>query len=395
MMVFVEKKLAERAVTQGISTRAVRGGKTGLPGEPLGSQIVMTSSFVLESPESTDIHHGYSRVSNETVAALEKQLCALEECLFAPVYANGVAATNAIFSMLQAGDSVLFEENTYGCTLRLAEEIFTKFGITFCSTDFSAHNVFKKISELKPTLIWIESPTNPLLKIIDIEAVATASNSAGSLLVVDNTFAAPVNQLPLQLGADLVLYSLTKYHAGHSTCMGGTVCTNNNRLGQALYDIRRFNGSILTASEAALIAQGTQTIEVRMERIASNALALAKFLESHPRVTRVLYPGLPSHPEYELATRQMCSGSGIIAVEFSIEPSERMEFLNRIRPLFSLSHSLGSTKSQVSIPALMSHAKLSLQEREQIGLSDSLFRFSIGIEDIDDLCTTLDQALNS
>lgn len=388
-----DKKLAETKKPQGISTRAVHGGKTGVPGEPLGSQIVMTSSFVLKSPESIDIHHDYGRVSNETVAELEKQLCALEECRFAPVFANGIAATNAIFSMLHAGDTVLFEENTYGCTLRLAEEIFTKLGIRFKSTNFAAATVLEKINQYRPALIWIESPTNPLLKIIDIEKIAAASNAAGSLLVVDNTFAAPVNQLPLELGADLVLYSLTKYHAGHSTCMGGAICTNNDRLGHTLYDIRRFNGSILTASEAALIAQGTQTIDIRMERIASNALAVAEFLASHPKVSRVLYPGLPSHPQYELAAKQMRSGSGIIAVEFLISISDRMEFLDRIKPLFSLSHSLGSTKSQVSIPALMSHATLSLQERERIGLSDSLFRFSIGIEDVNDLCRTLDQAL--
>jgi cystathionine beta-lyase/cystathionine gamma-synthase len=365
----------------GFETRAIHSGLgyregTGAVIPP----VYLTSTFEAGNSEGFD----YTRSGNPNFRNLERTLASLENARYATVFASGVSAITAVASTLRQGDWVVAEENVYGCTYRLFEQVFAKFGVQVEYTDLSQPDNYCRIEARTPALVWIESPTNPLLKIIDIRAVSAVAHNARAVVIVDNTFASSYFQRPLDLGADLSLSSTTKYINGHSDCLSGVVCSNAPEWQEKMLFAQKALGLQPSPFDAWLTARGVKTLAVRMERHQGNALALARALESHPAVQWVRYPWLPSHPHYGLAQEQMHGGSGIVTAQFALTYEGTMAFLRRLK-LFTLAESLGGIESLVCHPASMTHASVPKDVRETVGISDALVRFSVGIESEADL----------
>lgn len=366
-------------------TRAVHSGgafasETGAVVTP----IYATSTFASGNPHGFD----YTRSGNPNFTNLEAVLADLEGASFATTFASGVAAITAVVSTLKSGDLVLAEENVYGCTFRLFDRVFNKFGVRVEYIDFTESSNFLQIESRKPALVWLESPTNPLLKIIDIERAAAHCRAAGATLLVDNTFASSFVQRPLELGADISLSSTTKYTNGHSDCLGGVVCTNDPRWHDDMVFAQKALGLNPAPFDAWLINRGVKTLALRMERHSANALQVATHLEQLSGVKWVRYPFLKSHPQYELAVRQMRAGSGVITADLGLSLEQTRAFLERLT-FFTLAESLGGVESLCCHPASMTHASVPREIRERVGISDGTVRFSIGIEHADDLCRDL------
>ena len=323
-------------------------------------------------------------IKSHGAAGHQATLAAIEEARHATVFASGMAAITAIISTLDHGTHILAEENIYGCTYRLLDRVFKKFGVTVDYIDFSKAENYACIEKQAPTLVWIESPTNPLLKIIDIEQISAVATKAGSTVVVDNTFASPYFQKPLALGAHLSVSSTTKYINGHSDCLGGVVLTDSEMWQEKMIFAQKAVGLNPSPFDAWLISRGVKTMALRMQKHHQNALAFATFLESHPKVKSVRFPFLKSHPQYELAKKQMAGGSGIVTVEFDLSLKETKGFLSGFE-LFTLAESLGGIESLVCHPASMTHASIPEPERKKVGSTDGLVRFSLGIEACSDL----------
>jgi cystathionine beta-lyase/cystathionine gamma-synthase len=351
-------------------------GETGAVIPP----VYLTSTFAHGNSEGFD----YTRSGNPNFNNLSDQLAALEGAQYATVFASGVSAITAVVSTLKSGDVVIAEENIYGCTFRLFAQVFAKFGVSIEYYDLTDEANGKFILEKKPALVWIESPTNPLLKIIDIAWVADLTKQAGISLIVDNTFASSYFQQPLALGADVSLLSTTKYSNGHSDCLGGVVCTSSLEWQEKMVFAQKALGLHPSPFDSWLISRGVKTQALRMERHAANALAFAEFLESEWPDATVRYPFLPSHPQHALATQQMSGGSGIVTADFGLSLEATKSFLDCLQH-FTLAESLGGIESLVCHPASMTHASVPKETREAVGITDSLVRFSIGIEHIDDL----------
>lgn len=370
-----------RAIHQGLDYR----DETGAVIPP----VYLTSTFQAGNAGGFD----YTRSGNPNFTNLAKTLAALEEAAHATVFASGVSAITAVVSTLKSGDHVLAEENIYGCTFRLFDQVFAKFGISVEYVDFSQPENSGLIAEKKPVLVWIESPTNPLLKIIDIAHIAKATQQAGSCLLVDNTFASSFLQKPLALGADISLISTTKYTNGHSDCLGGVVCTNSQTWQDKMGFAQKALGLHPSPFDSWLISRGTKTQAIRMERHSQNALAIAKYLEDQTAATQVRYPFLKSHPQYAIAKKQMQAGSGIVTADFGWSQEKTVKFLKSLQ-LFTMAESLGGIESLICHPASMTHASIPQAIRESVGVTDSLVRFSVGIEHVDDLIGDLKQALS-
>ncbi len=373
----------------GFDTRSIHVGtdfreQTGAVIPPL----YLTSTFETGNPLGFD----YTRSGNPNFRNLQATLASLEGAAHATVFASGVSAITAVVSTLKAGDLVIAEENIYGCTFRLFDKVFAKFGVSIEYYDFTVPENWRHIREKKPALVWIESPTNPLLKVIDIAAVAEVTRSAGSALVVDNTFASSYLQRPLELGADLSLLSTTKYSNGHSDCLGGVVCSNAPGWQEKMLFAQKALGLQPSPFDCWLIARGLKTQSLRMERHSSNALALARFLEAEAGAVFVRYPYLASHPEHALARKQMRGGSGIVTADLGLSREATLRFLKALR-FFTQAESLGGIESLVCHPASMTHASVPQAIREGVGIVDSLVRFSVGIETVDDLIADVRQAL--
>lgn len=373
----------------GFETRAIHEGleyigNTGAVIPP----IYLTSTFAAGNPAGFD----YTRSGNPNFRNLEATLASLEGARHATVFGSGVSAITAVVSTLQMGDLVLAEEDLYGCTFRLFEQVFRKFGISVEYVDFTDKRSYGLVTKKRPALVWIESPTNPLLKIIDIAAVGEGTHEAGSSLVVDNTFASNYLQRPLALGADLSLLSTTKYVNGHSDSLGGVVCTNSVEWHEKMVFAQKALGLHPSPFDAWLISRGVKTLGPRMDRHEKNAQELAAYLEKSRYVNEVRYPFLPSHPQYELARKQMSGGSGIVTAALGLSLDETMQFLHA-HQLFTLAESLGAIESLVCHPASMSHASIPKERREAVGITDSHVRFSVGIENIHDLIADIEQAL--
>lgn len=349
--------------------------------------VYLTSTFRAGNPEEFD----YTRSGNPNFTNLEETLSALEGAQFATVFSSGVAATTAVISTLKSGDLILTEENIYGCTYRLFDKVFEKFGLRVEYLDFTKDENIALIREKKPTLVWLESPTNPLLKILDIERITKVADEVGSTVLVDNTFASSFFQRPVQLGAHLSLSSTTKYTNGHSDCLGGVVCTNSSDWQAKMIFAQKSLGLNPSPLDAWLIARGAKTLAIRMERHEKNALAIAEYLESFPYTKFVRYPFLRSHPQYEVARKQMYGGSGIVTVDFDLSLEETKAFLGNLK-IFALAESLGGIESLICHPATMTHASVPKDVREKVGITDSLVRFSVGIEHIGDLIADIEQA---
>jgi len=346
--------------------------------------IYATSTYEQEAP---GVHKGfeYSRADNPTRRRLEEALAALEGAKYAITFSSGVAATAAILTLLKPGDHVISGDDIYGGTYRLFEQVYRKYGLDFSYVDTSRPKALKLRPNTK--LIWIETPTNPLMKVTDISALAEIKGEA--LLAVDNTFASPFLQRPLELGADIVLHSTTKYLGGHSDLIGGAVMLSDKDLYEELKFIQKAVGAVPSPFDCFLVHRGIKTLAIRMRAHSENAQKVAEFLSAHPKVERVYYPGLPSHPQYELARLQMRAPGGMISFELR---GDLTRFLQSLR-VFTLAESLGGVESLVSHPATMTHASIPPEERARRGIKDSLIRLSVGLEHPDDLIGDLKGAL--
>lgn len=366
---------------EGFETRAIHAGH-----DFVGGTGAVTPPIYLSSTFEYGNEHGfdYTRSGNPNFRLLDRALASMEGGAHSTVFGSGVGAITAIVSTLKSGDHIVAEENIYGCTYRLLDQVFAKFGVTVAYYDLTDPANFSRIAEEKPTLVWIESPTNPLLKIIDIAAVSEAAHAAGAVLVVDNTFASSYLQRPLELGADLSLLSTTKYTNGHSDALGGAVICNDADWHEKMVFAQKALGLQPSPFDSWLILRGLKTQAVRMDRHGSNALAFAEFLEAEANATSVRYPFLPSHPQHQLARRQMRNGSGIVSVDFGLSLEQTLKFVESLR-YFPKAESLGGIESLCCHPASMTHASVPKEQREKVGIGDSLVRFSVGIESIDDL----------
>ncbi|HBI44676.1 MAG TPA: cystathionine gamma-synthase [Planctomycetales bacterium] len=377
----------------GFSTRAIHAGQDADPAT--GATVVpiyATSTYTQEAPGK---HKGYeySRSGNPTRAALETCLAALEEGERGLAFASGLAATTAVLSTLKPGDEVAAASDLYGGTYRLLERVFKPWGLVVRYTDDPSPAGFARVVTPATKLAWIETPTNPLLQILDIAAITAIAHKAGALLAVDNTFASPYLQQPLKLGADLVVHSTTKYLGGHSDVVGGAVIGAGELLKPIAF-YQNAAGGVPGPFDAYLTLRGLKTLAVRMDRHCANARRLAAWLTEQPQVERVFYPGLPSHPGHELAMRQMRDFGGMISMRMMGGGEAARRFLPRTR-LFSLAESLGGVESLVCHPATMTHASIPAELRQARGVDDGLIRLSVGIEDADDLQEDLRQALAS
>ncbi len=374
------------------ATRAIHVGQepdpvTGATVPP----IHPTSTFTQESPGK---HKGfeYARSGNPTRLGLEKALASLEGGAACASFASGSAATACVFATLSPGDKVLAYSDVYGGTFRLLKRVFEGFGLVPVFTDDPSPNGFTKLADAKTKLVWIESPTNPLLRCLDIAAIARIAHGVGAKLAVDNTFATPVLQLPIALGADYVVHSTTKYIGGHSDVIGGAVIVKDLALMERIAFLQNALGGVPGPFDCYLQQRGIKTLAVRMERHCANALALAKHLQGHAKLSKVVYPYLEDHPDHALAVRQMCGGGGIVTIVFKGERDAAIRFCENVK-VFSLAESLGGVESLVNHPAIMTHASIPKEIREARGVTDGLVRLSVGIEDIADLIADVQQAM--
>lgn len=385
-----KKSPAPGPVPRRFETEAIHAGhgyasETGAVTPP----IYATSTFAYGNPGGFD----YTRSGNPNFRNLDAALAKLEKAAFCTSFASGVSAITAVVSTLRSGDVVHAEENIYGCTYRLFAQVFAKFGVGIEYYDFTQPENFARIAREKPALVWIESPTNPLLKVIDIAAVARVTRSSGVPLLVDNTFASSYLQSPLELGADLSLLSTTKYTNGHSDALGGAVCTNSTDWQGKMIFAQKSLGLQPSPFDAWLTLRGAKTEAIRMERHCANALAFARHLERKPGVRFVRHPFLPSHPQHAVASLQMRGGSGMVTADFGFDLDRTQRFLSLLQ-FFPKAESLGGVESLCCHPATMTHASVPLETRLRVGITDGLVRFSVGIEHIDDLIADLDQAWN-
>jgi cystathionine beta-lyase/cystathionine gamma-synthase len=373
----------------GFSTRAVHTGR-GFAGDTgaVMPPVFLTSTFASGNPDGFD----YTRSGNPNFRLLERSLASLEGARFATGFASGVSAITAVVSTLKSGDLVLAEENVYGCTYRLFERVFAKFGLRVEYRDLAVPGNWGEIERLRPALVWLESPTNPLLKIVDIAGVSARARAVGAVAVVDNTFASPYLQRPLELGAALSLSSTTKYVNGHSDCLAGVVATNDPRWHEQMVFAQKALGLQPSPFDAWLTTRGLRTLALRMERHSANALELARWLEARRGVRFVRYPFLASHPQQVLARQQMKAGSGIVVIELDAAAETALAFCRRLR-YFTLAESLGGVESLICHPPTMTHAAVPAEVRRRVGIGDGLLRLSVGIEDVEDLRRDLDAAL--
>lgn len=376
------------------STKAIHIGQEA--DSATGATIVpiyQTSTFTQEEIGKTK-GYDYSRSDNPTREALEKALASLENGNYGLAFASGLAAETATLSLLKPGDNIIAMNDLYGGTYRLLTKILEPQGITTTFVDATANGNIEAAITDKTKLIWIETPTNPLLKLTDIGAISNIAKQRNVLLVVDNTFATPYFQQPLNLGADIVVHSTTKYINGHSDVVGGAVIFNDKNLHEKIKFYQNAAGAISGPFDSWLTLRGLKTLSVRMERHQSNAIKIAEFLDKHKNVEKVNYPGLDTHPQYELAKRQMSGFGGMISFEINGGIEEVNKFLKGLK-FFSLAESLGGVESLISHPAQMTHASIPAEERKKIGINDNLIRLSVGIEDVEDLITDLEYALES
>ena len=375
-------------------TKAIHAGLSPDPSTgAIMTPIFQTSTFAQTAP-GEHLGYDYARGANPTRTALQDNLAALENATFGLSFASGVAATDAVLKCLNPQDHIIACNDLYGGTYRLFTKTYQRFGMTFSFVDMQ--NLQNLVAAITPQtkLIWIETPTNPLLRIIDIVEVCKIAKTKGITVVVDNTFASPYLQQPLDLGADLVVHSTTKYIGGHSDVIGGAICTNHEEWYENLFFQVRSSGACPSPMDCFLTLRGIKTLHLRMQRHCENAKVVADFLRNHAKVRRVYYPNLPTEEGFEIATRQMKDFGGMLSFELKNQAMQNAIAFMSGTSIFTLAESLGGVESLVNHPATMTHASIPAAERHKAGLSDTLIRLSVGIEDIEDLLTDLDQALS-
>jgi cystathionine gamma-lyase len=377
------------------ATRCIHAGQEPDPTTgAIMTPIYQTSTYVQTSPGEFIDNFDYSRSANPTRTALEANLAALEGGRHGISFSSGVASLAACIHLLSTGDHVLLCDDVYGGTFRMFKNIFEQFGIEFTRVDMTDADATRAGFTDKTKLVWLETPTNPLLKIVDIEMVAVLAREKGALTVVDNTFATPYLQNPLALGADIVSHSCTKYLGGHSDLISGALVVNDDDLANRLYYIQNAVGAIPAPLDCFLLLRSTKTLHIRMERHCANARRVSDYLASHPRVEQVIYPGRDDHPQHAVAAKQMRDFGGMITMILKGGMVESRIFLESLT-LISLAESLGGVESLVEHPAIMTHASIDADARRALGIGDGLVRLSVGIEDVADLLGDLDQALDA
>jgi cystathionine gamma-synthase/cystathionine gamma-lyase len=375
------------------ATKAIHVGQDADPAT--GATIVPIYQTSTYTQTRVGEHKGfdYSRTVNPTRLALERQLASLENARYGTAFASGMAATSAVLGLLSAGDHAVVSDDLYGGTYRLFSRVLERFGLEFTYVDMCDLDAVRAAVRPSTKLFWVETPTNPLLKVIDIAAIASL-RTGEQLVVVDNTFATPYFQQPIELGAHVVVHSTTKYVGGHSDVLGGIAITDDESLDARLRFLQNAVGGVPGPQDAWLTMRGAKTLALRMREHARNAQAVAEFLESRDDVARVYYPGLPSHPQHQLAKRQMSGFGGMLSFELKGPASRALEFAGRLK-YFSLAESLGGVESLICHPGRMTHGSIPVEERERRGVGDGLLRLSVGIEDVDDLLDDLRATLDA
>lgn len=378
----------------GFGTRAIHAGQEPEPTTgAIMTPIYQTSTYVQKSPGE---HTGYeySRSQNPTRHALEDCVASLEGGNHGIAFGSGCAATTTILHMLDSGDHVVSGDDVYGGTYRLFTRVFDQMGVDFSFVDMTDLDRFEASLTDKTKLVWLESPTNPLLKICDIEKICEIAHARDIPVVVDNTFMSPYFQQPLALGADMVVHSMTKFINGHSDVVAGMVVTNDDDIAEKLHFLQNSMGAVPGPMDCWLVLRGLKTLHVRMRQHQDNAQRIAAFLDAHDAVERVIYPGLESHPQYDIAQRQMSGPGGMITFFLKGGLEKARTMLESVK-VFALAESLGGVESLIEHPAIMTHASVPKEVREQLGITDGLVRLSVGIEDGDDLLADLEQALEA
>ena len=375
------------------STKYVHAGMSPDPSTgAIMTPIYQTSTYVQEAP-AVNKGYEYARSQNPTRKALEDAYALIENANYALAFSSGVAATDAVIKLLQPGDEVICANDLYGGTYRLFTKVFEKFGIKFIYIDTTNIDTIKRSITNKTKLIWLETPSNPLMNITDIAAVAALSKPGKILLAVDNTFASPALQNPIDLGADIIMHSATKYLGGHSDVIQGALIMNDKELREKLYFLQKSCGAVPGPMDCFLVLRGIKTLGLRMKAHSENGAKIAHWLRSHPKVSRVYWPGFEDHPGYAIAKKQMKDFGGMISFELKNDSVDEAKRVLSSTHLFSLAESLGGVESLINHPATMTHASIPREERIKNGLSDSLIRLSVGIEDADDLIDDLKKAI--
>ncbi len=374
------------------ATRAVHAGqRPDTDSGAIMTPIYQTSTYVQDAVGEPRGGYEYARVTNPTRTALEQNVAALEGARHGMAFASGLAAIEALVKRLSAGDHVVYEENVYGGTHRMFQAVLARLGIAFTPVDTRDPENVRRALQPNTKLIHLETPTNPMMRITDLRAMSEIGRERGIPVVVDNTFASPYNQQPLALGCDVVVHSSTKYLNGHSDVVGGIVLTSDDAIAEELRFMQKATGGVPGPMDCWLVLRGTKTLPVRMEAHNRNGQRVAEYLVGHPKVKAVHYPGLPDHPQHELARRQMRGFTGMVSVDVGSEAAAR-RLLEGTR-LFALAESLGGVESLISYPALMTHASVSAEMRAELGITEGLVRLSVGIEDPEDLVEDLETAL--
>ncbi|MDF3029393.1 MAG: cystathionine gamma-lyase [Fluviicola sp.] len=354
--------------------------------------IFQTSTYVQEAP-GVNKGYGYARGKNPTREALQANIAALENGKHCVCFSSGVAATDAVLKLLKPGDEVITGDDLYGGSYRLFTKIYEKFGIKFHFINLTNAENVKQYINANTKLIWAETPTNPTMQIIDIAAVSAIAKANNILMVADNTFASPYLQNPLDLGADIVMHSVTKYLGGHSDVVMGALITNDDSLHEQIYFILNSSGANPGPMDSFLVLRGIKTLHLRMQRHCENGKQIAHFLKNHPAIEKVYWPGFPEHPNHEIAKKQMRDFGGMISIVLKDKSVENTYKVASSFKVFSLAESLGGVESLINHPATMTHASIPKEEREKAGVVDNLLRLSVGVEHVDDLIADLEQAL--
>ncbi len=378
------------------NTKVIHGGQHHEPATgAVNVPVFLTSTFAQKSPGQLLSGYEYSRGANPTRQALEDSLASIENGARGLAFGSGLAAIDCVLKLLNPGDEVIAVDDLYGGSYRMFTRLFEKYQLKFIFIGFDNVEELENVITDKTKLIWLETPTNPLMKLVDIKMIADTVKGRDILVAVDNTFATPYIQKPLDLGADIVMHSATKYLGGHSDVIAGALIAKDAELGEKLHFIQFASGGILGPHDSYLVLRGIKTLALRMQRHSDNGFQIAKYLENHSLVEKIFYPGLSSHPQYDLATRQMTEFGGMVSFTFkSGKKEDAIKFLENIK-VFTLAESLGGVESLANLPAMMTHASIPEDKRAVLGITDDLVRLSVGIEDAEDLIADLEQAFNT
>lgn len=377
------------------NTKTIHGGQHPEPSTgAVMPPVFQTSTFAQSSP---GVHQGYeySRAANPTRTALEDALASIENGARGLAFSSGLAATDCVLKLLKPNDEVIAMDDLYGGTYRMFSKVYSEFGIKFHFVDMNDFEKLESLFNENTKLVWVETPTNPLMKLADIAKIAELTKKKNVLFAVDNTFATPYLQNPLDMGADIVMHSATKYLGGHSDVIAGALVAKTEELGEKLHFAQFATGATLGPNDSYLVLRGIKTLHLRMQRHSENGQKVAEYLNNHPNVKRVYYPGLENHPNHEIAKKQMHGGfGGMVSFTFASEKKEdSIKFLENVK-VFTLAESLGGVESLANHPALMTHASVPEDKRKELGITDDMVRLSVGVEDIEDLLNDLEQAFS-